>query len=406
MPQYSYVARNSTGEAIKGIHDADSSTKVYSMLKQKGYFPVEIKMESVQQQKMREIFKGQLGSKVGIKEMAIFVRQFSTIMKAGVPVVKCLDMLRKQTQNKKLAQVLDKVYEEIQKGVLLSDAMRKHNDVFSSLLINMVEAGEVSGSLDNCLDRMATQYEKDFKLRQKVKGALTYPAIMVFICLAAVMVLMTFVVPQFSQIFEGFGMKLPFMTQLLLNIGNFMKNYWYTVILGMAALIGGVMYYKSTPGGREYLDRLYLKIPFVSDLMKKVLAARFTRVSATMLSSGVSLIKTLEVAERVVSNIVAQRALRKVQEQATRGGGLSGPVAETGIFPIMVPQMISIGEESGALDKMLEKTAEFCEEEVDSTVSQLTTLMEPVILLFMAVVIGVIVISIIVPMFSISGGIK
>lgn len=405
MPIFSYVAKNAAGQVIKGFHEAENTNAIYSMLKQKGYYPLGINLQTTQKKAVSSV-RSMTGGGVKLKDMAVFARQFATIMKAGVPVVKCLDILRKQTESKKLAVVLDKVYEDIQKGVLLSEAMRQHKGVFSALFINMVEAGEVSGTLDNSLEKMAVQFEKEFKLKQKVSGALTYPVIMMVICILAVIVLMAFVVPQFSQIFEGMGMKLPFITQILIDAGNFIKSYWYLVFIVLGGAVFGVLYYAKTPRGKEYFDTLFLKLPMISQLVKKVLAARFTRLSSTMLGSGVSMIKTLEVAEKVVDNIVAQKALVKVQERVTQGSGLSGPVSDMGLFPVMVSQMISIGEESGALDSMLEKTADFCEEEVDTAISQFITLLEPAILMFMAVVIGFIVISIVLPMFSMFGGIK
>ncbi len=401
MQVFTYVAKNSTGHVIKGYHEADSSNDVYVMLKKKGYYPVQLTLHKGKKKAGAVEFS--FGERVKLKDMAVFARQFSTILRAGVPMVKCLDILRKQTESKKLAEVLDKVFENIQKGVLLSDAMRQHKDVFSSLFINMIEAGEISGTLDNSLEKMATNLEKEFKLNQKIKSALTYPSFMMSLCLVAVGVLLTFVVPQFGEIFEGFGVQLPVTTQFLLDMGNFMKNYWYMVLIALIGLVVGLLYFKRTPKGKEYFDRLILEIPVVSGLVRKVLAARFTRLSSTMLGSGVSLIKTLEVAEKVVDNIIAQRGLRNVQQKVTKGGGLAGPVAEMKLFPIMVSQMISIGEESGALDKMLEKTADFCEDEVDAAVSQAITLLEPAILIFMAVVVGFVVLSVVVPIIKMPG---
>lgn len=409
MPIYNYVAKNLSGQVIKGSYEAENSNAVYTFLKQKGYFPVQISLQKTANQQTSKSFS--FLNKVKIKDLAVFTRQFATILKAGVPMVRCLDILRKQTENKKLAQVLDRIYEDVQKGVMLSEAMKVHKDVFSSLFINMIEAGEISGTLDNSLEKMAIQFEKEFKLNQKVKGALTYPIIMMCICVLAVIVLLGFVIPQFEQIFKGFGMKLPLLTQVLLNIGNFIKNYWYIVIICLIGTVWGIVYFKSTPLGKRFFDELFLKIRIprlfeLSNLVKKVLAARFTRVSATMLGAGVSLIKTLEIAEKVVDNVVVQQAMVKIKEVVTTGGSLAEEINKAGIFPVMVAHMIGIGEESGTLDKMLEKAADFCEEEVDTAITQFTTLLEPLILIVMAGIIGTILLAVIIPMFSIAGGIK
>ena len=397
MPVFTYVARTTSGQVIKGTQEADSTRTVQTSLKQKGLYPVDIKLNYQSKSLALVLF-----NRVKTKDLAILMRQFATILKAGVPVVKCLDLLRKQTESKKLTEVLNKIYESVQKGILLSEAMREQQGVFSVVILNMIEAGEISGNIDNALEKIATQLEKDVKLKQKIKGSLTYPVIMLVISAIAVAILLTFVIPQFSEIFDSMGIPLPITTKILLDIGNFMKSYWYIVGIVVIAIVGGLIYFKNSSRGKDFFDRLFLKLPIISPVMRKVLAARFTRLASTMLSSGVSLIQTLDVAQRVVNNVVAEEGIRKVQEDVTRGGGLSGPINEMGLFPTMVSQMISIGEESGSLDEMLGKTADFCEDEVDTSITQLTTLIEPLILLVMAFVIGFIVISIVLPMFQIT----
>lgn len=402
MQKYSYVAKNSHGNLVKGIFEAESTQATYSMLKAKGLFPIDISIKK----EAGFSLDVKIEKKVKTKDLAIFARQFCTVLRAGVPVVKSLDILRRQTESRMLTQALDEIYQDIQKGVLLSEAMRKYKNIFSTVFTNMIEAGELSGTLDKSLEKMAIQLEKEYKLQQKISGALTYPLIMMIITCLAVGVLLGFVVPQFKEIFDSFGISLPFTTRMLLVVGVGLKKFWYLVLAGMVGIFFGIQAYKKSPSGKVQIDKMALKLPVVSAITKKVLAARFTRLTATMLNSGVSLIKTLEVAERIVENGVARQGLRDVIEKVTKGTDLATPVHEMGLFPMMVPQMIKVGEESGSLDAMLDKTADFCEDEVDTAISQLTTLLEPAIMVFMSIVVGFIVISIIVPMFQISASIK
>lgn len=405
MPNYNYTAKDSMGRVVKGAIVLDNKMQAYNSLIQKKLKVTEINEEGKglnKEIKLDEMFV----KKVKIKDIAIFCRQFATVLRAGVPVLKTLDILRLQTESKAFRPVLDKVFEDLQKGSMLSETLRQHKTVFPSILINMVEAGELSGTLDNSFEKMAVHFEKEFKLKQKVKSAATYPMVISIIAILAVVILLTFVVPQFSSMFDSFGAKLPATTQALLNAGTFMKSNWYYVLIGIFGTFTGVAYYKKTPTGRAFFDRLFLKLPIIKEVQRKTVSARLTRTMATILSAGVPLIAALDVAEKVVDNTVAEDAIRKVKEDVMKGGGLAKPLSKFNIFPTMVSQMISIGEESGAVDKMMEKTADFYEEEVDGAITQIITLMEPGILIFMAVVIGFIVISIIQPMFSIYGNIK
>ena len=404
MPVYGYIAKNAIGQTMKGTYETGSTNLVYSMLKQKGFYPTQITLSK--NQNKSKATSNVFEKKVKTRDLAVFTRQFGSILHAGVPVVKCLDILRKQVENPILSVVLDKVYQSVQKGSMLSEAMREHKKVFSTLYISMIQTGEVSGTLDNSLDKLANQFEKEYKLNQKIKGAMTYPIILVSICMIAVVVLLGFVVPQFSEVFSGMGVELPAATKMLLNISNIIKGYWYILIILVVGSIFGVIYFVNSPKGKAILDDLWFKLPVISQVMRKTIAARFARALATMLNAGVPLIKALEISEKAVENTQAIKCLKKVQEEVSRGSGLSGPLAQFPIFPPMLSQMTSIGEESGSLDTMLEKTADYYEDEADVAISQLTTLLEPLILVVMAVLVAAIVIPIVIPMLSLGNSIK
>lgn len=402
MPEYSYVAKDNSGKIIRGSESASNNQQLTSFLKQKGLVPMQIlkisdySLSTAEKKKAIEIFS----DRVKIRDIAIFCRQFATILRAGVTVLKGIEILRKQSESKALRNALGDVYDELQKGNVLSEALSRHSKIFPAMLINMVEAGEVSGTLEISFEKLAVHFEKDFKLRQKVKSALTYPSIIVFVCICAVTVLLTFVVPQFSAMFAMMDVKLPASTQLLINTGNFMKNFWYVVVLAVIGLVVGFIFFKKSDYGRRFIDELVLKIPLVSTLLKKVMAAMFTRTMSTLLVSGIPLIKSIEICEKIIDNAYAQEKLDKVKEQVIGGGSLAEHLEGTDLFPVMVPQMISVGEESGSIDHMLEKTAEFFDEEVDTAVGQITTYIEPAVIVVMAIIVGFIVISIVQPMFQ------
>jgi type IV pilus assembly protein PilC len=404
MPVYNYTAKNSLGKIIKGSELAADQNAAYAMLKERRLIPIKIAEQTV--------YNGDILEKLGLfksinpKRLSIFSRQFAAVLRAGVPILKALEILQNQTEDKNFKITLEKIYQDVKSGVMLSDAMRNREGVFPDMYLSMIEAGEVSGTLDNSLDTMANHFEKEFKLRKKIRGALSYPSFVVLICIAAVCVLLTVVVPIFSSVYASMGAKLPATTTILINLGKFMKSFWYILLLFVGLIIYGVIYIKRTPALKRKADEYILQAPLISLLIKKTNSAILARILATMLSSGISILKSLEVAEKVTGNIIMKEKVRQIKEEVTRGGGLSGPVADTGVYPIMLSQMIAIGEESGALDKMLEKTAEFYEEEVDNTISQLMTMLEPAILVVMAVIVGFIVISVMLPMFNMSSAIK
>lgn len=400
MPVYLYKAKTFDGQTVKGTIEGNDRTVVISMLKERKYYPVRI----IEQGMLQKDITFEFMESVKLKELAVFCRQFSTIINAGVSVLGCLDMLRQQTENKKLKKIIDKIYESVQKGYTLSGAMQEHKS-FPPILLNMIEAGEISGSLDVALERMAAHFEKESKLKQKVQEAMTYPIIISMIAFIVITILLAFVVPTFVNMFAGLGMELPSATKALLGISSFIRTRWY-IALGVSIVLTALFkYFTATDFGRNVLDMTKLKMPIFGPLNRKIVSSRFTRTLGTLLASGLPILTCLEVSSRVVGNYAVYKGLDKVRQDVSRGESLSKPIGEMGIFPPMVTHMMKIGEDTGALESILAKTADFYDDEVETVVTQMTTLLEPLILCVMAVVIGFIVLSIVQPMFGMYGGI-
>ncbi len=396
MPNYKYTALDKLGKKVDKTYSANSREEVLNMLRQNGYYPVNIEIDS----KAKDIKKFSLPSKVKTKDIAIFCRQFYAMLNAGVPIINCLEILRNQTENKKLKKTVGEVYEDVQKGMTFSESLKNHRNVFPDLLIHMVEAGEVSGNLDIIMDRMASHFEKENKINNKIKSAMTYPIILGIVAVIVVIFLLTVVMPTFIGMFEGSGVPLPLPTRILLSISDFLKGYWYLVLIITIGLFYILTKYMQTDKGKYAMDRFKFRIPVLSSTTKKVVTSRFTRTMSTLLASGVSLIEALDIVSRVVGNKIVSDGLQQSKEDVRKGINLAEPIGNIGIFPPMVVSMIKIGEESGALDDILDKTANFYDEEVETAMQRLTTLLEPIMIVFMAVIIGFIVIAMMLPMFD------
>ncbi|WMM26945.1 type II secretion system F family protein [Tissierella sp. MB52-C2] len=392
---YKYKAVSQTGETIEGFFEGEEESDVLAMIKGNNYIPISIERDIESDAKI-DLFS----KKVKKKDLAVFCRQFYTMLDAGIGIVKCLEILEKQSQNKALIKALSGVYESVQKGFTLSESMRKHKKVFPGLLINMVQAGEVSGNLDTIMERMAVHFEKENKLENKIKSAMIYPIILSIVSIGVVIFLLIAVMPTFIGMFESSGQALPLPTQILLNISNWLTEFWYLFLGGVILAVAGLILYKETPSGRITLDTIKLKIPVVKDTNVKIITSRFTRTLSTLMSSGIPLLESIEVVGRVVGNKVVENRLEKSMEDIRKGATLSNAVSETRIFPPMVDSMIKVGEESGALDDILYKTADFYDDEVEVALQRLTTLMEPIMLIVMALIIGFIVIAMAIPMFD------
>lgn len=397
MPTYQYVAKNWQGQEIKGTYDAPDMAAVIYMLKEKRYFPIDIKEKK---NEFGTLSLSRLFSKINTKDLSVFCRQFSTMVSAGVPILASLDILRKQTENFRLREAINTVYEEVQKGKNLSQIMGLYKGVFPELLVNMVETGEISGTLDKVMDRMALHYEKEYKLSQKVKNALIYPSIVAAVAIVVVTFLVMVVLPTFASMFQQMGAVLPLSTRILMRTSGLIKNYWPLLFAFAICSALSVKIYVSSEGGREFLDDLKLKLPVIGQVNKKVITARFARTLSTLLTSGISVLQSVEITKKVVGNAVIQNLISQVEDGIKKGRGLSEPLESIEIFPPMLIHMAKIGEDTGTLDYMLAKTADFYDEEVENAITRMTTLLEPAIIIGMALVVGFIVVSIVLPMFD------
>lgn len=392
---YKYKAIKTDGEIVEGFFESQTETDVLTMLKNEDYIPISIAKDIEKTSKV-ELFK----SKVKKKDLAIFCRQFFTMVDAGISIIRCLDILSIQAENKTLKNSLESIYTDLQKGTTLSGSMKKHKKTFPPILINMIEAGEVSGNLDNILERMAVHFEKEYKLENKIKSALIYPVVLIFVSVAVVMFMLIGVLPTFIEMFENSGAELPGITLFLLNSSKALQKYWYIVLGGIFALTALSLYYKTTKEGERALALLKIKLPIIKNTNQKIITSRFTRTLSTLMSSGIPLIEALEIVGNIVNNAVIKSRLQEGMEGIKRGVSLSQTIRDMEVFPPMVYSMVNIGEESGSLDNILVKTADFYDEEVEVSLQKMTTLIEPVLLIGMALVIGFIVIAMALPMFD------
>lgn len=393
---FKYKAVTNNGESIEGTFEGKSTDEVISMLRGNNYLPV-----SIEELNERE-FKSSINITINVKkkDMAVFCRQFYAMLNAGISIVNCLDILEKQIENKTLKKAIGQTYEDVQKGMTLSEAMKKNEKVFPILLVNMVEAGEVSGNLDIIMDRMAIHYEKENKIENKVKSAFTYPIILIIVSVAVVVFLLTKVMPTFIGMFDNSSVALPGPTRYLLNMSARLENFWYAYIIIIPLIIIGIKIYGNSPSGRLFFDTIKIKLPGIKKTNIKIITSRFTRTLSTLLSSGIPLIQSLEVVSRVVGNVIVAKGLERGIEDVKKGASLSSTVRDIGVFPPMVYSMINVGEESGSLDEILLKTADFYDEEVETSLEKMTTMLEPILIVIMAFIIGFIVIAMAMPMFD------
>jgi type IV pilus assembly protein PilC len=404
MPTYVFKGRNRLGEVIVGERMADSRDVLRQLLRRE-----QVMLTSVKE-KGREVAVPKIGGgrkKVNAKDLAIFTRQFSVMIDAGLPLVQCLEILAQQQENKNFQLVLTQTRQDVEEGSTLAAAMSRHPKVFDQLFVNMIEAGEAGGILDLILQRLSTYIEKIVKLRRDVVSAMIYPAAVVVIATAVVAVIMIFVIPSFQNIFTGLlgpGEPLPLPTRIVVGISEFIAGVGGLVILGViVAVTIGLRFYYRTPKGHRRIDSFTLKVPIVGSILRKIAVARFSRTLSTLLSSGVPILQSLDITARTAGNLILEEAIGKVRAGVERGESVVEPLRASDVFPNMVSQMIAIGEQTGALDAMLGKIADFYEQEVDSAIASLLTLIEPVMIGFLGVTIGSIVIAMYLPLFSLIG---
>lgn len=395
MPNFKYKAMNENGDRLQGTYAADSRDEVMDMISANNYYPLLV--EEIQQGTTINL---SIFDRVTTKDIAIFCRQFYTMLDAGVSINSSLNILARQLPNKKLKEVLSKVEDNVKKGETLSESMKLQGKVFPDLLISMVETGEMSGNLDSVMLRMSTHFEKENKINNKIKGAMVYPAVLSVLAVSVVTILLTFVMPTFIDMFTQSGVVLPLPTRILLAISGALSKHGLIILLIVVLIVLGLRYYFKSDSGQLFISKFKLTFPVLKGLNQKIIVSRFTRTLSTMLSSGVSLVQALETVSEVVGNKIAQDKLLEIREELIKGEGLSKPIEESKIFPPMLASMIKIGEESGSLDDILNKTADFYDEEVETTIQTTTALIEPLLLVLMGGVVGFIVISMMLPMFT------
>jgi type IV pilus assembly protein PilC len=394
MPAFVWKGKNRDGKAVSGERVADNKEAVMALLRRE-----QILVSSVKE-KGKELALPKLGGGVPAKELAIFVRQFSVMIDAGLPLVQCLEILGSQQENKTFAKILQQTRMDVEGGATLADAMRKHPKAFDELFVNMIAAGEAGGILDTILKRLATYIEKAVKLKSQVKGAMVYPIAVICIAGIVIAVILWKVIPTFASMFEGLGATLPLPTRIVITASNWFVRLLPFLVVGIVAGVFAFKRYYATHGGRRVIDKMVLKAPIIGVLMQKIAVARFCRTLATLISSGVPILDGLDITARTSGNSIVEDAIQAVRKGVESGLTVAQPLRESGVFPPMVVQMIGVGEQTGALDAMLSKIADFYEEEVDQAVANLLTLMEPVMILFLGITVGGIVISMYLPLFD------
>jgi type IV pilus assembly protein PilC len=402
---FEYAVRDRGGKIITGKIDADSPASVATKLKSMGYAPVkisEVKNTGLQM----DLKLPSLGSKVKLKELAVFSRQFATMINSGLSLLRALTILEEQQPNKTFAAVLTELRLDVESGNSLSGSMTRHPDIFPPLMINMIKAGEVGGFLDKVLVQIADNYEAEVKLRGRVKSAMTYPVAVLVMAVLLTIAMLLFIVPTFASLFSSLGGSLPAPTQILVNLSNFLKVAFVPLIV--LSIVGLVVWtrVKHKPAVREFIDPLKLKAPVFGNLFRKIALARFCRNLGTMLSSGVPILQSLDIVADTSGNVVVAHAVRDIQESVRNGESLTEPLSQHSVFPPMVVQMLSVGEDTGALDTMLHKISDFYDQEVESTTDQLTALIEPIMIAILGGLVGSMIIALYMPIFKIFDLIK
>lgn len=400
MPGFSYVAVDKRGKEKRGSLEAETRERALEQLKAEGLIPVSVREQGA----LNKEIDFSIGKKVKPRDLSVFCRQFVSITQAGVPMKEALQMLSEQTENKWLKRAISEVLLNVEKGNTLADSMRSQPDIFPPMLVNMVEAGEQSGSLEMAFSRMAVHFEKEAKLKATIKKATIYPIILVIAAIGVIAVMLLFVIPIFIDMFADLDIEMPALTMFVMNSSKWMTSHWYVVL---AIIVGVVVAYKliyKTTQGRLTIDRIKMKMPLFGKLTVKTACSQFARTMSTLLMSGISTIDALETTSKIVNNIHYTNAMLKAREEVMKGIPLSEPLEASGIFPPMVYHMTGIGEETGNVEEMLEKMADYYDEEVEMTTQSVLAAMEPIIILFMALIIGTLVIAVISPIASMYSG--
>lgn len=403
MPKFNWEARTRTGGTQKGVIEAATVDVVEAQLKKYGFSNITIKAESKGLGFKLPKFGG--GPKINEKDLVVFTRQFSTMIDSGLPLVQCLEILASQQENKGFQDILYKVKESVESGSTFADALGKHPKAFDQLFVNLVAAGEVGGILDTILTRLAAYIEKSMKLKKQIKGAMVYPITIMSIAVVVVGVILVFVIPTFAKMFAEFGGELPAPTKFVIALSNFLVKYIVVLIGGFYATVWAIKKYYATPTGRKNIDRMALNAPIAGPLIRKVSVAKFTRTLGTMVSSGVPIMDGLEIVAKTAGNKIVEEAIYAVRQAISEGKTMAEPLAACGVFPPMVVQMISVGEATGAMDAMLNKIADFYDDEVDDAVGAMTSMMEPLLMVFLGTTVGGLVVAMYLPIFKLAGAV-
>ena len=401
MPQFNYIAKESSGNTAKGIVEASDRKGAIDILRKKDLTIISLEEEKG---KGRSAFSGLFSGsqRVGADDLVIFSRQLATVVEAGIPLVNALDIIGEQMEKPEMRKRIFKIRDDVEAGASLSEAISKDRQFFSAFFINMVKAGESSGNLDAILDRLAVYIEKSSNLQKKVKSALIYPAVVTGMALSITLLLLIKVIPVFKEIYAGFGAALPTPTQILINISDFLKAYFYAVAIIIALIIFIMSRYAKTSKGKRFFDRLKLNAPVFGPIMRKVAVSKFTRTFSTLVKSGVPILNSLDIVGKTAGNTIIEDAVEKVKINVRDGENIATPLAKMAVFPPMVVRMISVGEKTGELEKMLSKISEFYDAQVEAAISGLTSLIEPLIIAFLGIVIGGIVLCMFLPILKIS----
>jgi len=394
MPVFQYTARTLKGELVNDKIDLPSRDDVIAHLRKNRMVVVQVR------QAPTELRLPKMGAGIKTRDVVVFTRQFATMINAGLPLVQALDILAQQTENKRLAETTRQVVYDVESGHTLADALRKHPKAYSDLYVNMVAAGEAGGILDTILVRLAQFLEKNDAIVRKVKGAMIYPAVIISVAVIAISVLLIFVIPTFQNMFASVNLDLPLPTRVVIGMSNVLKHYWWAII---GVMVGSVFminrYYKTAPG-RLQIDALLLRLPVLGDVIRKAAVSRFTRTLSTLISSGVSILDGLEITARTAGNMVIHNAVMESRASIAGGETIAAPLQKSAVFPPMVISMIAVGEQTGGLDEMLSKIADFYDDEVDAAVSALLSLMEPIMIVVLGVIVGGMVVAMYLPIFD------